>query len=109
MPKKKTSKKQSFSFKNMPIKKLKNNREVTKINTDILMDKKSISKALWDCLVADDLDSFKEILKTHLELLNKEQLALEAGISRRTLFRMLSDNSNPSLSNISKIIHKLCA
>ena len=33
----------------------------------------------------------------------------EAHISRRTLFRMLSKEGNPTLENISKIVHKLCA
>ena len=69
----------------------------------------NISKALWECLVDNDTEGFKEILRAHLELINKDDFAKEAGISRRTLFRMLSEEGNPTLDNISKIINKLCA
>ena len=74
-----------------------------------ISDKRYISKALWGCILADDPEGFKEILKAHLELKNKERITKETNISRRTFFRMLSKKGNPTLKNISKIIHKLCA
>ena len=73
-----------------------------------MKNKKLISKALWECLVSSDMVGFKDILRTHLELINKDEVSRETGISRRTLFRMLSDEGNPTLENISKLIHKIC-
>ena len=107
---KKTSSKQEVSFDDMPVVELKKGVRPKKFGaTKRMKSKKHISKALWECLVENDVDGFKEILRTHLELVNKEEIAKETGISRRTLFRMLSDEGNPNLENISKIIHKLCA
>ena len=74
-----------------------------------MQDKKSISKALWECLETNDVDGFKEILRSHLELSNKDGIAKATGISRRSLYRMLSDEGNPTLENISKLISKICA
>jgi len=110
MPKKKTSKKRDFSFDDMPSFKAKNKSELTSFGASKrIKNKKYVSQALWECLVADDAEGFKEILRAHLELINKDEFAESAGISRRTLFRMLSEDGNPTLDNISKIIHKLCA
>ena len=110
MPKKKISKKQGLSFDDMPVVELKKNVKFKKLNAITkIKDKEYISKALWECLVASDIDGFKEILRTHLELVNKDEIAEETGLSRRTLFRMLSDEGNPTLENISKLVHKLCA
>jgi DNA-binding phage protein len=110
MHKKKISKKQDFSLKDMKGIKLKSMEGITvHSSTDRLKDKSFIAAALWECLVEDDVELFKELLRTHLELTNKDDLAKRAGIPRRTLFRMLSPEGNPTLSNVSKIIHELCA
>lgn len=77
--------------------------------SDRLLNKELVAKALWDCLVANDTEGFKDILRAHLELTNKESIAKKTGISRRTLFRMLSPEGNPTLDNLGKIIHELCA
>ncbi len=74
-----------------------------------MTNKHLIANALWECLVQNDTEGFKEILKTHLELINKEQFSEKSGLSRRTLFRILSPEGNPTLENIGKIIHELCA
>ena len=110
MLKKKTLKEQGLSFKDIPVVKLKKGVTVNRVNaTRKMKNKKYISKALWDCLLNSDVDGFKEILRTHLELVNKKELAKEIGVSRRTFFRMLSEEGNPTLENISKLIHKVCA
>ena len=110
MSKRKTSKKREFSFQDMPIVRLKNIEGLSRVDTrKILMDKAFMSRALWESLVMNDVEGFKEILKGYLEFMNKENLVKETGLSRRTLYRMLSSEGNPSLENISKIIHKLCA
>jgi DNA-binding phage protein len=74
-----------------------------------LQNPEIIAHALWECLVENDIDAFKEILRSHLEVSNKDKLAQKAGIPRRTLFRMLSPEGNPTFENLGKIIHELCA
>jgi DNA-binding phage protein len=110
MPKKKISKKRGFSLNDMPIVKIKKEKGILEFNPDLrLQDPEIIAHALWECLVANDIDAFKEILRSHLEVSNKDKLAKKAGIPRRTLFRMLSPEGNPTLENLGKIIHQLCA
>lgn len=110
MLKKKTSKKQGFSWKNMPILPLKKQVVVARHDAaQNLRDREYVSQALWECLKENDTEGFKEVLRTHLEVINKEEFATETGIAKRTLFRILSPEGNPSLENISKIVHKLCA
>lgn len=94
----------------MPKMKLKKDVRPKKFNaTKRMEDKKYISKALWECLQANDVDGFKDILRTHLEIANKEEIVRETGISRRSLYRMLSEEGNPTLENISKLVSKICA
>lgn len=42
----------------------------------------------------------------HLKI-DRDEFALRAGISRRTLYRMLSSAGNPTLENVCKIISEL--
>ena len=108
MPKRKTSKKPVRSLDDMPTLKTKNKKKFTEFKASKRMkNKKYISKALLECLAANDTEEFKEILRVHLELVNKKEFAKKAGISKRSLFRILSKNGNPTLNNISKIIFQL--
>src|SRR5262245_45307276 len=101
MARKKTSKKRKFSIYDLPIVKLKNPKDVRPHNARVrLRDKGRIAQALWECLVANEIDAFKEILRAHIEVTKKDDLAKKAGISRRTLFRMLSPSGNPTLENL---------
>ena len=110
MPRKKISKKRGFSFKDMSPIQLKADPHIKEFNPDIRLQKPEVvAQALWQCLVENDVDAFKEILRSHLEVTNKDELAKKAGIPRRTLFRMLSPEGNPTLENLGKIIHQLCA
>ena len=84
--------------------------QIVEFNPNIRLQKPEVvAKALWECLVENDIEAFKEILRSHLEVTNKDKLAKKAGIPRRTLFRMLSPEGNPTLENLGKIIHQLCA
>jgi DNA-binding phage protein len=110
MPKRKTSKKRGFSLSDLPTVNLKNRKGIASFNPDVrLQNREVVAQALWQCLVENDIEAFKEILRSHLEVTNKDQLALKAGIPRRTLFRMLTPEGNPTLENLGKIIHQLCA
>ena len=108
MRKKKTSKQQSVSLKDMPIIKLKKGIALKKCGaTKRMKNKKELKAALWECLASADVEGFKEILRTHLELVNKDKIAKETGISKRTIFRMLSEEGNPTLENICKLLSKV--
>jgi probable addiction module antidote protein len=110
MTKKKKSKKRDFYWKDIPNLKPKNMDDFTRFEAKkMLSDKKHISEALWQCLQDGDTKAFKKILKVHLEVTNKVALSEAIDIPRRTLYRMLSPEGNPSLENVTKIIHKLCA
>ena len=110
MAKKKTSRKREFSIEDMPIMGLKNREGITPFEHGVhLRDKKLVAQSLWECIVENDIDAFKEILEGHLRVRNKENLAKKAGISKRTLFRMLSPSGNPTLENVAKLIHQICA
>lgn len=110
MHKKKILKKRVKSLNDIPITQFKTLKGLTFANPrKVMSDKKFIAEALWECLKEDDVESFKEILRTHLEATNKDELSKKTGIARRTLFRMLSPEGNPTLENVSKIVHALCA
>lgn len=110
MPKKKISKKRGFSLNDISTVRLKNRKGILEFQPDVRLQKPEIiAHALWECLVENDIDAFKEILRSHLEVTNKDKLAKKAGIPKRTLFRMLSPEGNPTLENLGKIIHQLCA
>ena len=108
MIKKKVSRKREFSWKDLPIRKLKPGTKVVSVNSaDRLRDKELVFRALWQCLVDRDVTSFKEILRAHLDAMNKRDFAKKSKISRRTLHRILSEEGNPTLENISKVVHAL--
>lgn len=110
MVKKKISKKPVQSFEDMPIVKLKTTKGLVPFSAlDKLQDKKFIADALFECLKDDDVESFKLILKAHLEFSKKDDVIKKSGLSRRTLFRMLSPEGNPTLENVCKIVHAICA
>ena len=108
MTRKTTSKKRKFSFSDIPIRKIKPGVKVLRVDSAArLRDKEFIFRALWECLIEEDLESFKEILRAHLDAVNKQQLAKKSKPSRRTLHRILSPEGNPTLKNISSVLHAL--
>lgn len=105
MTKRTTSKKRGFSLNDMPIVRLKKGAKVSRVNSSTrLKEQELIFRAFWQCLVEQDIESFKDILRGHLEAANKQQLSKKAKTSRRTLHRILSPEGNPTLKNISKVI-----
>ncbi len=108
MSKRTTSKKKEFSLRDIPIRKLKAGAKIHKVSSaKRLKDQKLVFLAFWQCLVEQDIESFKEILRAHLEAVNKEQFAKKSKTSRRTLHRILSPEGNPTLKNISSVLHAL--
>ena len=105
MNKRTTSRKRKFSLNDMPIRELKKGVTVKVLRSSSrLKSQELLFKALWQCLVEQDIESFKDVLRGHLEAANKEQLSRKAKTSRRTLYRILSAEGNPTLKSISKVI-----
>ncbi len=108
MAKAKTSAKRGFSFESMPELRLKKGTKAIKHDaTKTLLDPEFVSKALIQSLKDGDAEAFKEILAAHLSVTNKDKFSAKADIPRRTLFRMLSPEGNPTLDNIARIVHAL--
>lgn len=52
--------------------KLKKNAKVTEFNpTNLLLDENLIAKAIWECLKNNDPEGVIEVIKIHLETINK--------------------------------------
>ena len=108
MTKRTTSKKRKFSLNDIPVRKLRSGVKTTRVSSAArLKDQELLFRALWQCLVEQDIDSFKDILRAHLEAVNKQQLAKKSKTSRRTLYRILSSEGNPTLKSISNVVHAL--
>lgn len=63
--------------------------------------------ALITALKDGDADAFKEILWAFLQVTSKDDFAKRAKVSKRTLYRMLTPDGNPTLNNIALVIHAL--
>jgi DNA-binding phage protein len=108
MPKKTTSKKRELSLSDIPIRRLKAGAGTIKTSSaKRLQDQELVFRAFWQCLVDKDIESFKDILRGHLDSVNKGSLANKSKTSRRTLHRILSPEGNPTLKSISNVIHAL--
>lgn len=75
----------------------------------VLSNKKIVMRALFESLIDGDEEAFKEILLGHLEALDRQKLALVAGVSIPTLYRMTQPQANPTLRNLTKIFKALKA
>lgn len=106
MAKKETLKGQKSLSKNIPKRRLK--AKVLNISSaKRLSDKNLIFESLWECLIDEDLDSFKEILKSHIDAIGVTELSKNSKTSKRTMYRTLSTDGNPTLKSISRILNSL--
>ncbi len=68
---------------------------------------KDLCDELSQCLMDKDVDSFKEILWAYMQAHDKKAISEKMGVSRTTLYRMVSDEGNPTLANIVSLIEAL--
>lgn len=70
-----------------------------------------VTETLLECIKTGDLDSFREVLMSHLMTVNKVEIAKKAGIGRRTLYDLIDPRKefNPELSTVSAVIRALAA
>lgn len=108
MVKTKTSKKREFCLDDIPVRQLKKGVKTIPFKaSEELKNPKFIAEVLTQCLLDGDVDSFKEVLSAHLSVVKKDSFYKKAGVSRRTLFRMLSPDGNPTLDSIARVVSTL--
>lgn len=95
-------------LKSKSIEQMRNEGLISKYDPKpFLRDKKQIRLALMECIVDGDIDSFKDILSAHLDVISKDKLSEKSNVSRRTLYRMLTKEGNPTLKNIINVFRAL--
>jgi len=104
MIRKKTLQKPKSSKKNISnLKKFDPDKHLKKMNKIDLID------TLTTCLAEGDADSFKEVLWAYLDTHNKADIARKMKISRSTLYHMVSEEGNPTLDVLAKLIGTIAA
>ncbi len=76
-----------------------------------LKNKQLVLETLLDCLVRNDVDSFRDVLVAHLRTVSKSELARQAKLGRQTLYDLLDEKKsfNPTLTTLGSIFEKLAA
>ena len=109
MTKKKTFKKQKFSFADIPKYNIHDKEKLTIFNPDEFFENdKDVAQALFQCLLENDTETYMEILDSYLRV-NRTQVAQSADLSRSTVSLALSKKGNPTLKTIAKIVHEAAA
>jgi probable addiction module antidote protein len=109
MAKKKTSKKQSFCLKNMPIVKSKKTPLLLKHDPSVFFKShEKVALALLTSLEEGDPGAFLEILNVYLSA-NRTKISKETKLSRTTIQKALSKNGNPTIGTIAKIVSRSVA
>lgn len=71
--------------------------------TERLLDEDFISKAIWECLKNNDPEGVVEIIKIHMEVVNKVKAAKEMDISRSTIYHSFK-SKNPTVKTLAKLV-----
>ena len=69
-----------------------------------LLDEDRIGRAIWECLKEGDPEGVIEIIRIHLEAVNKTQLSKDANLPKTTLYYSLK-SKNPTIKTLAKLIH----
>ena len=62
-------------------------------------------KALLECLIDNDTETFMEILDAYLSV-NRTKVAKRTKLTRATVTQAFSKKGNPTLKTIAKIVHE---
>ena len=101
MDKTKTSKKRKSSLKVTSLKSFKS-------NDSLFLDRKLIAEVLVESILNNDLETFRDVLVTHLRTMSKTDLAKKTGLGRQTLYDLLSEEKfDPRLSTLSALLSKI--
>lgn len=115
--KRKKSEKNSLKEKSSPLSKSKTKKKKTTKKeivlieheahtSKLMMDSKLVLDVLFDCLKENDLETFRDVLISHIKTVNKAAFSKNAGIGRRTLYEILDTGKdfNPTLSTVAAVI-----
>ena len=69
-----------------------------------LSDEKLIAEAVWECMKNNDPEGVVEVIKAHLEAVNKMKAAKNAQLPRSTMYNALK-SKNPTIGTLSKMVH----
>lgn len=79
-------------------------------NDKLLLKKKLVAEVLVDALIENDIETFKDVLISHLRTVSKTELAKATGLGRRTLYDLMENkNFDPRLSTLSALLSKIAA
>ena len=70
---------------------------------EIVLQEGFLGKAIAECLMNNDPEGVLEVINIFIDLLNKSQVAKNAGMHRSTLYRALK--GNPTIKTIAKVLH----
>jgi len=105
MIKKKISKKQKFSLKDIPKYKVDTTKQVEFKPDELFKNEQDVALALFQCLIENDVEAFKEILDAYLKV-NRRLIAKKANLSRSTVSGLFKKGSNSTLKTIAKVINE---
>lgn len=109
MIKKKISKKREFTLSDLQPIKLLDESELHDSNaSEFFKDKNEVAKALLECLIENDTETYMEILDAYL-CVNRTKIAQSAALTRATVTSAFSKRGNPTLKTIAKIVHEAAA
>ncbi len=79
------------------------------VHTDSLKDPVGVLETLIECLVENDLESFREVLAAHLHVTNKSKLSRDTKIGRTTIYDLLNEDKpfNPTLETLGPLFKSL--
>ena len=101
-------KREVFSVEKLPEVSLKSGVKTSPHDPDKkLRSVEFISRALLQSLWENDLEAFKEIVKSHYEAVNIGRALKKAHLSARTFYEAISPKGNPSLKTVAKIFQGL--
>src|SRR5437016_1712977 len=106
MNKKKILKKHAFSLEELqPINILDESQLHDSKATQAFENKNEVAKALLECLIDNDTETFMEILDAYL-CVNRTKIAKRTKLTRATITQAFSKKGNPTLKTIAKIVHE---
>lgn len=70
----------------------------------IFKNHKKIQKALSEALIDGDKEAFVEILSSYVKAHNVLEVCRRTGLSRTVVYEAISENGNPSLDTLCKIM-----
>jgi DNA-binding phage protein len=104
MVKTKISKKQEVSSTKLSSLKLDKIKGISREKPlDYLKDLNNVGLAIWECLQNNDPEGVMEVLRIHLDAVNKAKLLEKSDLPKSTLYHSLK-TKNPTIKTLAKVI-----